>query len=78
MFDSLERRYQLQRHESLLVPLDMLQQELVLADVGVGKIEFHLFSIKVFKMQFGTGWIIFHFLKITFFSFVSLMEAMSK
>jgi len=42
MFDSFEGRDELEGDESLLVALDVLQQELVLADVGVGEVELDL------------------------------------
>ena len=42
MFDSLERRDKFERDEPFLVSLDVLQQELVLANVSVGKVELNL------------------------------------
>ena len=42
MFDSLEGRDEFEGNESLLVALDVLQQELVLGDVGIGKVELNL------------------------------------
>ena len=42
MFDSLEGRDEFEGNESLLVALDVLQQELVLANVGVRKVKLNL------------------------------------
>jgi hypothetical protein len=42
VFDSLEGRDEFEGNESLLVALDVLQQELVLGDVGIGKVELNL------------------------------------
>jgi hypothetical protein len=42
VFDSLEGRDEFEGNESLLVALDVLQQELVLGDVGIGEVEFNL------------------------------------
>jgi hypothetical protein len=44
VLDSLERRDELERDEALLVALDVLQQELVLGDVGVGEVELNLLN----------------------------------
>ena len=42
VLDPLEAGDELERDESLLVPLDVLQQKLVLGDVGVTKVELDL------------------------------------
>ena len=44
VLDSLEGRDELERDEALLVALDVLQQELVLGDVGVGEVELDLLN----------------------------------
>ena len=44
VFDSLEGRDELERDKALLVALDVLQQELVLGDVGVGEVELDLLN----------------------------------
>jgi hypothetical protein len=42
VLDPLEGGDELEGDESLLVPLDVLQQELVLGDVGVREVELNL------------------------------------
>ena len=42
MLDPLEARDELEADEALLVPLDVLQEELVLGDVGVREIKLNL------------------------------------
>ena len=42
VLDSLEGRDEFEGNESLLVALDVLQQELVLGDVGIGEVELNL------------------------------------
>ena len=42
MFDPLEGRNELETHETFLVPLDVLKQELVLGDVGITEVKLHL------------------------------------
>ena len=44
MLDSLEARDELETDKAFLVSLDMLQQELVLGDVGVREVELHLWT----------------------------------
>ena len=51
MLDPLEAGDELERDESLLVPLDVLQQKLVLGDVGVTKVELDLSDNRVLKNQ---------------------------
>ena len=50
MLDALEAGDELEADEALLVPLDVLQQELVLGDVGVREVELNLV-----KHTMGTG-----------------------
>ena len=45
----LERGDELEGDEALLVPLDVLQQELVLGDVGVREVELHLLTFCLHK-----------------------------
>ena len=42
MFDPLKGRNEFQTHETFLVPLDVLEQELVLGDVGITEVKLHL------------------------------------
>ena len=42
MLDPLEGRNELETHETFLVSLDMLEQELVLGDVGITEVKLHL------------------------------------
>ena len=51
MFDSLEGRDELERDEALFISLDVLQQELVLADVGVREVELNLKDTTVISLD---------------------------
>ena len=51
MLDTLEAGDELERHESFLVSLDMLQQELVLGDVGIREVELNLAKKIVSNVQ---------------------------
>ena len=42
VFDPFKGRNQFQAHETFLIPLDMLEQELVLGDVGITEVKLHL------------------------------------
>jgi hypothetical protein len=53
MLDTFEGRNQFEADKAFLVPLDMLEQELVLGDVGIAEVEFNLLDNLLTKIIIG-------------------------
>ena len=51
MLDTLEAGDELEADKAFLVPLDMLEQELVLGDVGIREVELNLDNNKIFDLN---------------------------
>ena len=61
MFEPLEGGDELEGDEPLFVPLDVLEKELILADVGVREVELNLQNKKIrmlIEMTYKTAWLL--------------------